>query len=159
MGCVCIHSYLAPKADYLRLQVIYIMERNIRKFDISSPLQAFQFATFLLRLRARSDAFVAEFDDKYAAGFAKSLLDPTGPLRKCAMCDSSAVTQQDPAVEQGEVKTSMRVHQSPSIPVTPPLNAVCETPEETVVEDLRVRLESVDIGLQNRARPDRSEAN
>ncbi|KAJ7685566.1 hypothetical protein DFH06DRAFT_1158840 [Mycena polygramma] len=29
---------------------IYIMERNVVKFDISSPIEAFQFATFLLRL-------------------------------------------------------------------------------------------------------------
>ncbi|KAJ7195480.1 hypothetical protein GGX14DRAFT_676693 [Mycena pura] len=29
---------------------IYLMERNLQTFDISSPLQAFQFASFLLRL-------------------------------------------------------------------------------------------------------------
>ncbi|KAJ7093550.1 hypothetical protein C8R44DRAFT_585338, partial [Mycena epipterygia] len=29
----------------------YLIERNVRKFDISSPIQAFHFATFLLRLR------------------------------------------------------------------------------------------------------------
>ncbi|KAJ6490631.1 hypothetical protein C8R47DRAFT_453779 [Mycena vitilis] len=29
---------------------IYVMERNVVKFDISLPIQAFQFATFLLRL-------------------------------------------------------------------------------------------------------------
>ncbi|KAJ6474492.1 hypothetical protein C8R47DRAFT_1199521 [Mycena vitilis] len=29
----------------------YLIERNVRKFDISIPIQAFQFATFLLRLR------------------------------------------------------------------------------------------------------------
>ena len=36
------------------LQKIYVMERNIRTFDLSSPLQAFHFATFLIRLRAHS---------------------------------------------------------------------------------------------------------
>ncbi|KAJ6572627.1 hypothetical protein B0H10DRAFT_2106578 [Mycena sp. CBHHK59/15] len=35
-----------------KLERTYIMERNIRKFDLSSPLQAFHFATFLIRLRA-----------------------------------------------------------------------------------------------------------
>ncbi|KAJ6543484.1 hypothetical protein B0H10DRAFT_1374321 [Mycena sp. CBHHK59/15] len=35
-----------------KLKRTYIMERNIRKFDLSSPLQAFHFATFLIRLRA-----------------------------------------------------------------------------------------------------------
>ncbi|KAJ7645789.1 hypothetical protein B0H17DRAFT_1215917 [Mycena rosella] len=29
----------------------YLIERNVRNFDISSPIQAFHFATFLLRLR------------------------------------------------------------------------------------------------------------
>ncbi|KAJ3554604.1 hypothetical protein NM688_g3022 [Phlebia brevispora] len=32
---------------------IYIMEQNIRKFDISNPLSAFHFASVLIRLRAR----------------------------------------------------------------------------------------------------------
>ncbi|KAJ7601514.1 hypothetical protein B0H17DRAFT_159612 [Mycena rosella] len=29
----------------------YLIERNVRKFDVSSPIQAYHFATFLLRLR------------------------------------------------------------------------------------------------------------
>ncbi|KAJ7476150.1 hypothetical protein FB451DRAFT_1245978 [Mycena latifolia] len=41
---------------------IYVMERNIYTFDITSPLQAFQFATFLLRLRLKAglDAKIAK---------------------------------------------------------------------------------------------------
>ncbi|KAJ7147896.1 hypothetical protein C8R43DRAFT_1237086 [Mycena crocata] len=36
---------------------IYLMERNIRKSDLSSPIEAFQFATFLLRLGDNSKEF------------------------------------------------------------------------------------------------------
>ncbi|KAJ7827301.1 hypothetical protein B0H13DRAFT_1561421, partial [Mycena leptocephala] len=32
-------------------QEIYIMERNVCMMDISNPLEAFHFATFLIRLR------------------------------------------------------------------------------------------------------------
>ncbi|KAJ7435667.1 hypothetical protein B0H11DRAFT_1755805 [Mycena galericulata] len=34
-----------------RKAITYLIERNVRKFDISSPIQVFHFATFLLRLR------------------------------------------------------------------------------------------------------------
>ncbi|PBL04087.1 hypothetical protein ARMGADRAFT_1070564 [Armillaria gallica] len=34
-----------------RLDRVFIMDRNIRCFDISSPIQAYHFMTFLLRLR------------------------------------------------------------------------------------------------------------
>ncbi|KAK0476391.1 hypothetical protein IW261DRAFT_1609579 [Armillaria novae-zelandiae] len=38
-----------------RLDRIFIMDRNIRLFDIASPIQAYHFMTFLLRLRRWSD--------------------------------------------------------------------------------------------------------
>jgi hypothetical protein len=31
------------------------MERNVRTFDLTNPLQAFQYATFLIRLREQDD--------------------------------------------------------------------------------------------------------
>ena len=40
------------------------MERNIRTFDLSSPIQAFQFATFLLRVRAQSEKLKVLFEEK-----------------------------------------------------------------------------------------------
>jgi hypothetical protein len=40
------------------------MERNIRTFDLSSPIQALQFATFLLRLRDQSEKLRALFEEK-----------------------------------------------------------------------------------------------
>lgn len=134
------------------------MERNVRSFNILSPLQAFQFATFLLRLRARSDAFVAEFDDKYAASFTKSLLDPESPLRKWAMHDSDADKQGDAADEQDESKMTGGSHRSTPIPATPSLDAIHETAEDIVVEDLRARLAAVDVGSQDRGQPSRLEA-
>ncbi|KAK0475848.1 hypothetical protein IW261DRAFT_1595327 [Armillaria novae-zelandiae] len=36
--------------------VIYLMERNVRTFNISSPIQVYHFATFILRLRDYSQA-------------------------------------------------------------------------------------------------------
>ncbi|KAK0184860.1 hypothetical protein F5146DRAFT_987729 [Armillaria mellea] len=38
-----------------RLDRVFIMDRNIRHFDISSPIQTYHFMTFLLRLRRWSD--------------------------------------------------------------------------------------------------------
>jgi hypothetical protein len=37
--------------DWYLFQRIYVMERNTRSFDITNPIQAFQYATFLIRLR------------------------------------------------------------------------------------------------------------
>jgi hypothetical protein len=45
-------------------QKTYIMERNIRTFDLSSPIQAFQFATFLLRVRKQSEELEILFGEK-----------------------------------------------------------------------------------------------
>jgi hypothetical protein len=47
------------------------MERNIRTFDLSSPLQAFHFATFLVRLRAHSKDVQALFRKQQAGLIAK----------------------------------------------------------------------------------------
>lgn len=40
------------------------MERNIRTFDLSSPIQAFQFAIFLLRVRKQSEELEILFGEK-----------------------------------------------------------------------------------------------
>jgi hypothetical protein len=40
------------------------MERNIRTFDLSNPIEAFQFATFLLRLREQSEKLKTLFEEK-----------------------------------------------------------------------------------------------
>ena len=50
--------------SYVLQQKIYIMERNIRTFDLSNPIQAFQFATFLLRLREQSEDLRTLFEGK-----------------------------------------------------------------------------------------------
>ncbi|KAJ7161889.1 hypothetical protein C8R43DRAFT_1233455 [Mycena crocata] len=46
----------------------YLLERNVRKFDISIPLQAFQFATFLLRLRDDQEQLKKLVQKKLDAG-------------------------------------------------------------------------------------------
>ncbi|KIJ61478.1 hypothetical protein HYDPIDRAFT_159531 [Hydnomerulius pinastri MD-312] len=43
---------------------IYIMERSIRTFDLSSPIEAFQFATFLLRLKDQDDRLRRVFQER-----------------------------------------------------------------------------------------------
>ncbi|KAJ7455982.1 hypothetical protein B0H11DRAFT_230884 [Mycena galericulata] len=40
-----------PESESAKRAEIYIMERNVCRMDISNPLEAFQFATFLIRLR------------------------------------------------------------------------------------------------------------
>ena len=37
------------------LQVTYVMDRDIRSYDLSDPFQAFQFAVFLCRLRVYNE--------------------------------------------------------------------------------------------------------
>jgi hypothetical protein len=51
------------------IQKIYIMERNIRHYDISDPLQAFQFVSVLLRLTRHGLKLRAAFDEKKDALF------------------------------------------------------------------------------------------
>jgi hypothetical protein len=40
------------------------MERNVRSFDIASPIQAFQYATFLVRLREQDRVLENLFKEK-----------------------------------------------------------------------------------------------
>ncbi|KAJ7714769.1 hypothetical protein DFH07DRAFT_863228 [Mycena maculata] len=46
----------------------YLIERNVRSFDISSPIQAFHFATFLLRLRDDQKKLKGLVESKLSAG-------------------------------------------------------------------------------------------
>ncbi|KAL6308097.1 hypothetical protein BKA93DRAFT_599225 [Sparassis latifolia] len=43
---------------------IYVIERNVCTFDLSKPLQAFHFATFLIRLREQHEKLQALFEAK-----------------------------------------------------------------------------------------------
>ncbi|KAG7444854.1 uncharacterized protein BT62DRAFT_1077605 [Guyanagaster necrorhizus] len=47
-----------------RLDRVFIMDRNIRIFDISSPIQTYHFMTFLLRLRRWSDEQLQKHQDR-----------------------------------------------------------------------------------------------
>ncbi|KAJ3524807.1 hypothetical protein NM688_g8499 [Phlebia brevispora] len=69
--------------------VIYLMERNIRKFNISSPLSAFHFASVLLRVRARDKALRALFKE-HEQDFREKLAD--GSYVKWAMPSKSQST-------------------------------------------------------------------
>ena len=73
------------------------MERNIRKFDISKPLQAFQFATFLLRLKTHSEQFAIDFEKEYMDGYMKALLELESQCHNWAMSD--ATTDKEDEVE------------------------------------------------------------
>ncbi|KAJ7077170.1 hypothetical protein B0H15DRAFT_570405 [Mycena belliarum] len=61
--CSVIMAWKSTKKDR-----IYLMERNICSFDISSPGQAFQFAGFLLRLRDDREELKALVQDKMDEG-------------------------------------------------------------------------------------------
>jgi hypothetical protein len=45
-------------------QQIYLLERNVQTFEISSPIQAFHFATFLLRLRDNQEQLKKQVEEK-----------------------------------------------------------------------------------------------
>ncbi|KAF8912324.1 hypothetical protein CPB85DRAFT_606977 [Mucidula mucida] len=42
-----------------------MMDRNVRSFDISSPIEMYQFATFMLRLRKWSDNALAQLVEEH----------------------------------------------------------------------------------------------
>ncbi|KAF7366215.1 hypothetical protein MVEN_00498700 [Mycena venus] len=46
----------------------YLIERNVRKFDLSSPIQTFHFATFLLRLRDDQEQLKRRVEAKLMEG-------------------------------------------------------------------------------------------
>jgi len=47
--------------------IIYIIERNICTFDLSNPIEAFQFATFLIRVREHTEQLKDLFNENKAA--------------------------------------------------------------------------------------------
>lgn len=72
------------------------MEHNIRSFDISTPLGAFHFALFLLRLRARDQDSISSITrDAFNKGFGRNLL---GKLAS-GSCTQSAMTRPPPEKE------------------------------------------------------------
>ncbi|KAH7920531.1 hypothetical protein BV22DRAFT_1097977 [Leucogyrophana mollusca] len=61
----------ALTASWLNDGRIYIMERNILQFDLSDPLQAFQFATVLVRLAEYGQTLQETFEAKKEDFFAR----------------------------------------------------------------------------------------
>ncbi|KAJ3554603.1 hypothetical protein NM688_g3020 [Phlebia brevispora] len=90
---------------------IYMMERNIRKFDISNPLSAFHFASILLRLRARDRELSALFRE-HEKGLLEKLSN--GDWEKWAMEDrvnrqsQASTSSGTPVVASGQ-KTPLAV--------------------------------------------------
>lgn len=74
------------------VQITYIMERGVCTFDIMQPLQAFQFATFLIRLRARVNEERAEIQKEVIEHFEQT------PARSLRMWTKTAQALQTPAV-------------------------------------------------------------
>ncbi|KAK0470126.1 uncharacterized protein EV420DRAFT_1498497 [Desarmillaria tabescens] len=65
-----------------RLDRVFIMDRNIRLFDISSPIQAYHFMTFLLRLRRWSDEQLQKHQDRISANANGTFLPDRSWTRK-----------------------------------------------------------------------------
>lgn len=61
------------------VQITYILERGVPIFDITQPLQALNFVTFLIRLRAQDNEDRAAMRDEVVKHFNGSDL---GSLRK-----------------------------------------------------------------------------
>ncbi|KAL4063323.1 hypothetical protein J3A83DRAFT_4106855, partial [Scleroderma citrinum] len=47
-----------------KTEKIYIMDRNVRTFDLTNPLDAFQFATILVRLSQHAQGLKTKFEDE-----------------------------------------------------------------------------------------------
>lgn len=91
------------------------MERKVRKFDLSKPLQAFQFATFLLRLKAHSERFAVDFEKNHLDEYMEALLDPESPCCSWAMADPAGKDDDDDDTEFDSVqhyKAAIRMAQS-----------------------------------------------
>jgi hypothetical protein len=67
------------------------MERNIRTFDLSSPIQAFQFATFLLRVRKQSEELENLFGEKKTEFVNKASSNELAKWTKEAQNDSQKI--------------------------------------------------------------------
>ena len=67
-------------------QAIYIVERNVKRFDLTDILDVYHFAIFLLRLRAREEEMIQVIQGGNSVlrdpeGFIKSLYEGGLPKR------------------------------------------------------------------------------
>jgi hypothetical protein len=85
------------------LQRTYLIERNVRKFDISSPIQTFHFATFLLRLRDDQEQLKRRVEAKLREGGVDR--NRLRDWRKSAqMAETKVMTEADAGVDTEVVK-------------------------------------------------------
>lgn len=68
--------YLTPT------QTTFMFDREVRKFDITVPIQALQYMTFLLRLKREADAGRADLTNKVLAHFRASRNQPEVQTRR-----------------------------------------------------------------------------
>ncbi|KAJ7501285.1 hypothetical protein B0H11DRAFT_2275280 [Mycena galericulata] len=128
-----------PQSESEELPEIYIMERNVCILDISKPLEAFQFATFLIRLREDQEALkkrVQENLDADAAGvvakiarwrkLAQPRLLPAKQKETSAQAQKAAA-QGGGSTAQGDKSTA----QGEKAPATPRLTSLPEVQDTT----------------------------
>ncbi|KAJ7247889.1 hypothetical protein B0H12DRAFT_1303529 [Mycena haematopus] len=73
----------------------YLVERNMRKFDLSVPIEAFQFATFLLRLRDDQEKLKQHVEQRLKEGVDQDR------LRQWTKCAQMGETPNDQDAEAG----------------------------------------------------------
>ncbi len=77
------------------------MERNVQKFDIMQPIQAFHLATVILRLKAREEDLKTQFElfgGAYRAKLAQGVYDEWAmPPRKSRVAEASTSPPPIPA--------------------------------------------------------------
>ncbi|KAF7343056.1 hypothetical protein MVEN_01736000 [Mycena venus] len=84
-------------------QRTYLIERNVRKFDLSSPIQTFHFATFLLRLRDDQEQLKRRVEAKLMEGGVDR--NRLREWRKSAqVAETEAMTEADTGVDTEVVK-------------------------------------------------------
>ena len=121
------------------------MERNIRCYDISDPLSALHFVSFLLRLKEREAALKKAFTPEIKAKFLLSLTD--GSWKKWMMPERSkaptlptramGAQDDDPPTEDGEP------------PAEEPSEASAEDGEPPAEESSEASVEVVSKGVRD----------
>ncbi|KAJ7748765.1 hypothetical protein DFH07DRAFT_1062461 [Mycena maculata] len=113
-----------PKSELAKRAEIYIMERNVCMMDISNPLEAFQFATFLIRLREDQNDLKKLVEEKLGGDFDVEKLER---WRKLAQQRLTPLMEKEEKEDSAQEKKSTA--QGQTAPATAPATRLTSLPE------------------------------
>ncbi|KAJ7270723.1 hypothetical protein B0H12DRAFT_1320184 [Mycena haematopus] len=105
---------------------IYLMERNVCTLDISNPLEAYQYATFLIRLREDQEVLKKRVEEILAA-------DAEGAVARIQRWRKSAQETLYPVKKKETKKAQKAAAKAEKAPVSPRLPTVPEVQENTTL--------------------------